>query len=82
MPGAREYLGLQHSDDMETGEPFVFDGSAFYAHNAYESGNWRTPRHRLSSKTYIRTYKRHLSMDFFVQIVVLSLRVQLLVWLA
>lgn len=45
--------------DMETGEPFVFDGSAFYAHNEYELGNWRTPRHRLSSKTYIRTYKRH-----------------------
>jgi hypothetical protein len=36
---------------METGEPFVFDGSAFYAHNEYELGNWRTPRHRLSSKT-------------------------------
>jgi protein-ribulosamine 3-kinase len=45
--------------DMETGEPFVFDGSAFYAHNEYELGNWRSPRHRLSSKTYIRSYKRH-----------------------
>ena len=45
--------------DMETGEPFVFDGSAFYGHNEYELGNWRTPRHRLSSRTYIRNYKRH-----------------------
>lgn len=45
--------------DMESGEPFIFDGSAFYAHNEYEFGNWRTPRHRLSSKTYIRAYKRH-----------------------
>lgn len=45
--------------DMETGEPFVFDGSAFYGHNEYELGNWRTPRHRLSSKTYIRSYKRY-----------------------
>ncbi|KAL9015314.1 MAG: hypothetical protein Q9173_000112 [Seirophora scorigena] len=44
--------------DMETGEPFVFDGSAFYAHNEYELGNWRDPRHRLGSKTYIRNYKR------------------------
>lgn len=45
--------------DMETGEPFVFDGSATYAHNEYELGNWRTKRHRLSSKMYIRSYKRH-----------------------
>ncbi|KAI1077811.1 Fructosamine kinase-domain-containing protein [Whalleya microplaca] len=37
--------------DMETGEPFIFDGSAFYAHNEFEFGNWRTPRHRLSSKS-------------------------------
>ncbi|KAL8671625.1 MAG: hypothetical protein Q9168_003876 [Polycauliona sp. 1 TL-2023] len=44
--------------DMETGEPFVFDGSAFYAHHEYELGNWRSPRHRLGSKTYIRNYKR------------------------
>ncbi|CAL8582731.1 hypothetical protein XPA_008378 [Xanthoria parietina] len=44
--------------DMETGEPFVFDGSAFFAHNEYELGNWRSPRHRLGSKTYIRNYKR------------------------
>jgi protein-ribulosamine 3-kinase len=44
--------------NMETGEPFVFDGSALYAHNEYELGNWRSPRHRLSSRTYIRNYKR------------------------
>lgn len=45
--------------DLETGEPFVFDGSAFYAHNEYELGNWRSPRHRLSSRMYIRSYKRN-----------------------
>ncbi|KAK6821207.1 hypothetical protein PG987_015607 [Apiospora arundinis] len=45
--------------DMETGKPFIFDGSAFYAHNEYELGNWRTSRHRLSGKTYIRTYKKY-----------------------
>ncbi|EEP81423.1 predicted protein [Uncinocarpus reesii 1704] len=44
--------------DMATGEPFVFDGSALYAHNEYEFGNWRTPRHRLSARTYIKRYKR------------------------
>lgn len=45
--------------NVQTGEPFVFDGSAMYAHNEYELGNWRTPRHRLSSRSYIRSYKRH-----------------------
>jgi protein-ribulosamine 3-kinase len=45
--------------DVETGEPFVFDGSAMYAHNEYELGNWRTPRHRLSSRSYIRNYKKY-----------------------
>lgn len=39
---------------METGEQSVFDGSALYAHNEYELGNWRGLRHRLGSKTYIR----------------------------
>ena len=45
--------------DMNTGEPFVFDAGAMYAHNEYELGNWRAPRHRLSNKTYIRNYKRN-----------------------
>ena len=27
------------------------------AHNEYEIGNWRAPRHRLSDKTYIQNYK-------------------------
>ena len=43
--------------DMKTGEPFIFDGSAMYAHNEYEIGNWRTRRHRLSSPSYIKNYK-------------------------
>ncbi len=49
---------MNTATDMETGEPFVFDGSAFYAHNEYELGSWRSPRDRLGSKTYIRNYKR------------------------
>lgn len=45
--------------DIETGEPFLFDGSSFYAHNEYELGNWRSPKHRLRSKTYLRSYKQY-----------------------
>ncbi|KAL8826747.1 MAG: hypothetical protein Q9170_007285 [Blastenia crenularia] len=44
--------------NMSTGEPFVFDAGSMYAHNEYELGNWRAPRHRLSNKSYIRNYKR------------------------
>jgi fructosamine-3-kinase len=44
--------------DMRTGEAFVFDACCFYAHNEYDTGNWRAPRHRLSNKAYIKTYKR------------------------
>jgi len=49
--------------DLETGEPFIFDGKSFYAHNEYEIGNWRAPRHRLSSKTYIRQYQRNFPVS-------------------
>ncbi|KAK0716727.1 Fructosamine kinase-domain-containing protein [Apiosordaria backusii] len=43
--------------DAVTGEPFVFDPMAFYAHNEYEIGNWRAARHRLSRKEYVDAYK-------------------------
>jgi fructosamine-3-kinase len=43
--------------DMRTGEPFIFDPGAFYAHNEYEIGNWRAVRHRLSKKAYVQGYK-------------------------
>lgn len=49
--------------DMETGEPFIFDGKSFYAHNEYETGNWRAPRHRLSSRTYIRQYQKNFPVS-------------------
>lgn len=45
--------------DVETGEPFVFDAGSFYAHNEYEIGEWRPPRHRLSNQSYFEHYKRH-----------------------
>ena len=49
--------------DMETGEPFVFDAGSFYGHNEYETGNWRAPRHRLSSRVYMRNYKRNFPVS-------------------
>ena len=49
--------------DMNTGEPFVFDAGSMYAHNEYELGNWRAPRHRLSNKSYIRNYKRNFPVS-------------------
>ncbi|KAI1314240.1 Fructosamine kinase-domain-containing protein [Xylaria venustula] len=49
--------------DMDTGEPFIFDGSSFYGHNEYEIGNWRSARHRLSDKLYVKNYKRHFPVS-------------------
>lgn len=49
--------------DMNTGEPFIFDAGSFYAHNEYEIGNWRAPRHRLSNKSYVRNYKRNFPVS-------------------
>lgn len=43
--------------DLNTGEPFVFDAGSMYAHNEYELGNWRAPRHRLSNERYVSSYK-------------------------
>ena len=43
--------------DQKTGNAFVFDVCSFYAHNEYDTGNWRAPRHRLSHRIYIREYK-------------------------
>ncbi|CAN9281041.1 unnamed protein product [Alternaria alternata] len=49
--------------DAKTGEAFVFDVCSFYGHNEYDTGNWRAPRHRLSSKAYIRNYKRNFPVS-------------------
>lgn len=39
-----------------TSRPFIFDVGSFYAHNEYELGNWRAPRHRLSKAAYVQKY--------------------------
>lgn len=49
--------------DMKTGEPFIFDPGAFYAHNEYETGNWRAARHRLSVRVYTQNYKRNFPVS-------------------
>lgn len=51
------------ADDMNTGEPFAFDAGSIYAHNEYEIGYWRPPRHRLSNRTYVRAYKKHFPVS-------------------
>jgi protein-ribulosamine 3-kinase len=49
--------------DMEMGEPFIFDAGSFYGHNEYDVGNWRAFCHRLSSKVYMRNYKRNFAVS-------------------
>ncbi|KAK4652821.1 hypothetical protein QC762_0077140 [Podospora pseudocomata] len=53
--------------DEATGKPFVFDPTAFYAHNEHEIGNWRAVRHKLSRKEYVEQYKRCFPPDEPVQ---------------
>ena len=48
---------------MSTGKAFVFDAGSFYGHNEYETGNWRTPRHRLSDGEYIKGYKKRFPVS-------------------
>lgn len=43
--------------DAATGESFVFDACSFYGHNEYDTGNWRAPRHKLSNRAYIDSYR-------------------------
>ncbi|CAN9245293.1 unnamed protein product [Alternaria alternata] len=49
--------------DAKIGETFVFDVCSFYGHNEYDIGNWRAPRHRLSSEAYIRNYKQNFPVS-------------------
>ncbi|RMZ87070.1 hypothetical protein DV736_g5705, partial [Chaetothyriales sp. CBS 134916] len=42
----------------KTGRPYIFDASAFWAHNEYELHIWRGARYRIR-KTFVREYFRH-----------------------
>jgi protein-ribulosamine 3-kinase len=43
----------------ETGDIYVFDSAAFYAHNEMEIGDWRCHYNKIHNKIYTRTYLRH-----------------------
>ena len=49
--------------DVATGEALIFYVCSFYAHNEYDTGNWRAPRHALSEDAYIREYNRHFPVS-------------------
>ncbi|KAI1487336.1 vegetative incompatibility protein 4 [Biscogniauxia mediterranea] len=46
-------------NDSETGEPWIFDCAAYYAHNEMELGIWRADRHQLSAKVFRREYLKN-----------------------
>ncbi|KAF2106231.1 Fructosamine/Ketosamine-3-kinase [Lophiotrema nucula] len=41
------------------GNTFVLDACSFYGHNEYDIGDWRPPRHQVSSEAYLAAYKKH-----------------------
>lgn len=47
------------ASDLQTGEAVIFDACSFYGHNEYDIGNWRAPRHKVSSAEYLDAYKEH-----------------------
>jgi protein-ribulosamine 3-kinase len=49
--------------DTETGEPFIFDAAAYYAHNEMELGIWRAKRHKLREEIYRDAYLRHVQVS-------------------
>lgn len=46
-------------NDGDTGDPWIFDCAAYYAHNEMELGIWRADRHRLKAKAYRAEYLRN-----------------------
>ncbi|KAL8657877.1 MAG: hypothetical protein Q9226_001474 [Calogaya cf. arnoldii] len=45
--------------NLSTGEPVVFDASAFYAHNEYELGTWRRETIKFS-RSHFNQYRRNI----------------------
>ena len=43
----------------ETGDIFIFDSGAFYAHHEMEIGDWRCHYNKIHNKVYTRTYLRY-----------------------
>lgn len=50
--------------DRETGDVYIFDAGAYYAHNEMELGMWRCKRHRVVNKeVYLREYLKHAGIS-------------------
>lgn len=43
----------------ETGDIYIFDAAAFYAHNEMEIGDWRCTYNKIHDQVYTRTYLRY-----------------------
>lgn len=43
----------------DTGDVYIFDSGAFYAHNEMEIGDWRCHYNKIHNKVYTRTYLKH-----------------------
>ncbi|MCJ1466022.1 hypothetical protein MMC07_004641 [Pseudocyphellaria aurata] len=43
--------------EFDTGDIYVFDAGAYYAHNEMEIGMWRCERHKIRSEAYKEAYK-------------------------
>ncbi|KAI8304310.1 hypothetical protein K4K59_012833 [Colletotrichum sp. SAR11_240] len=50
------------SVDVVTGKPMIFDATPLYAHNEYELGPWRCPRHKMV-QAYVDEYIKHFHIS-------------------
>ncbi|KAI1879633.1 hypothetical protein JX265_002587 [Neoarthrinium moseri] len=45
--------------DADTGDPWIFDCAAYYAHNEMELGIWRAQRHQMNAERFRLEYRKH-----------------------
>jgi len=48
---------------LETGNVYIFDSGAYYAHNEMEIGMWRCERHQINSKDFLREYLKNAGVS-------------------
>ena len=49
--------------DVRTGDLYIFDSCAYYAHHEMEIGMWRVDHHKMKAKAYKREYLRHIEIS-------------------
>lgn len=49
--------------ESSTGDPWLFDCAAYFAHNEMELGIWRAERHQLRAEAYRREYLRNYEIS-------------------